>query len=37
MITWLREALEEAEEADEDDARVTHFRQVVTEHTGTEG
>jgi hypothetical protein len=37
LIAWLREALEEPELADADDERVTHFRRVVTERTGTEG
>ncbi len=39
LITWLRDALEEPVlDIDEaDDERVTHFRQVVTERTGTEG
>jgi hypothetical protein len=36
-ISWLREALEEAEAPEAEDERVTHFRQVVTERTGTEG
>ena len=39
LIAWLRDALEEPEaNAEEsDDERVTHFRRVVTERTGTEG
>lgn len=39
LIAWLRDALEEPEASAEesDDERVTHFRRVVTERTGTEG
>ena len=37
VIGCLREALEEAEPSEDDDERVTHIRQVVTERTGTEG
>ena len=39
LIVWLREALEEPalDAGETDDERVTHFRQVVTERTGTEG
>ena len=37
VISWLREALEEPEPEDTDDERVTHFRQIVTERTGTDG
>ena len=37
LIVWLREAIEDAELPADDDERVTHFRSVVTERTGTEG
>ncbi len=38
VITWLRETVEDEELViDEDDERVTHFRRVVTEQTGTDG
>jgi hypothetical protein len=36
LIVGLREKLEDGGN-DEPDERVTHFRQVVTERTGTEG
>ncbi len=37
LISSLREAIEDAERPADDGERVTHFRQVVTERTGTEG
>lgn len=38
IITWLRDTLEAEDRVlDEDDERVTHFRRVVTEQTGTDG
>ena len=36
IITLVRETLE-GEDADAVEERVTHFRQVVSERTGTEG
>ena len=39
LIAWLREAIEEPalDDGETDDERLTHFRRVVTERTGTEG
>jgi hypothetical protein len=37
LIALLRQVLEGAETEVEEEERITHFRQVVTERTGTEG
>jgi hypothetical protein len=37
LIAIAREVFEREDEDEPADERVTHFRQVVTEHTGTEG
>lgn len=37
VINWLRDTLDETAVIDADDERVTHFRRVVTEQTGTDG
>ncbi len=36
VITLIRELLEEAEVDDTVEERITHFRQVVTDRTGTD-
>ena len=36
LLSLIRELLEEDDRPPESE-RITHFRQVVTEHTGTEG
>ncbi|MEI6664682.1 MAG: hypothetical protein WCL53_00840 [Chloroflexota bacterium] len=37
VLTLVRETLEPHEDSPVDGERITHFRQVVTERTGTEG
>jgi hypothetical protein len=37
IITLLREFIEDDEDTPPEGERITHFRQVVTERTGTEG
>ncbi len=37
VITLVRESMEPAEPIAADSERITHFRQVVTERTGTDG
>jgi hypothetical protein len=37
LLTLVRDALEPGDDGPFDGERITHFRQVVTERTGTEG
>ena len=37
VLSLLRESMEPGEPDDPDTERITHFRQVVTERTGTDG